>query len=100
MLIDDLLLRTVGVSIPPFDLIWIFEQMGDFANREAYNPEKINEEIKMNRELYDLGEISREAYEKKHTELMERFKIAQQAEEMGLWSRMHLLDSKEGRGVE
>ena len=41
ILIDDLLLRTLGLSLKPFDLIWIMELMKDYALKEKYNMKKL-----------------------------------------------------------
>lgn len=92
LLIDDIFLRMVGVSLGPLDLIWILEQIRDYAYQEAYNLEKITEEMKENDLLYELGEITEEEYERRRSELMERLKLAKRIEETGLEERMGILD--------
>ncbi|MBM4401574.1 MAG: hypothetical protein FJ045_06455, partial [Crenarchaeota archaeon] len=64
----------LGISIPPFDMIWLLEQIQDLVIREAYDPQKIVDEIKENSVLYELGEITREEHEKIYVELMEKLK--------------------------
>ena len=91
-LVDDIFLRMLGISIPPFDMIWLFEQLHDFAVREAYDPEKIGDAIKENQLLYELGEITKEEYERKHAELTEKLKLAQRAREMNLERRVDILN--------
>ena len=90
-IIDDIFLRMLGISIPPFDMIWLFEQIRDLAVREAYDPEKIGNAIKENQMLFELGEITKEEYERKHAELTEMLKIAQRAREMKLERRVDIL---------
>lgn len=90
-LVDDIFLRMLGISIPPFDMIWLFEQIHDFAVREAYDPEKISDSIKENRMLYELGEITKEEYGRKHAELTGMLRLAQRAREMDLEHRVDIL---------
>ena len=90
-IIDDIFLRMLGISIPPFDMIWLFETIRDLAIREAYDPEKIGNAIKENQMLYELGEITKEEYERKHAELTEMLKLAQRAREMDLERRVDIL---------
>ena len=90
-IIDDIFLRMIGISIPPFDMLWVIETIRDFAIREVYDPEKINDAIKENRMFYELGEITREEYERKHVELTEMLKLAQHAREMNLKRRVDIL---------
>jgi len=90
-LVDDIFLRMLGISIPPFDLLWLFEQINDLAVREAYDPEKIGNAMKENQLLYELGEITKEEYERKHAELTETLKFARRAREMNLERRIDIL---------
>ena len=90
-IIDDIFLRMLGISIPPFDMIWLIETIRDTAIREAYDPEKIGDAIKENQMLYELGEIKKEEYERKHAELTEMLKLAQRAREMDLERRVDIL---------
>ena len=75
-LIDDLLLRIPGLSIKPFDTIWLMELMRDYALREKYNIKTINNMIKENMLLFEIGEISEEEYKEKHGLLLEELERA------------------------
>jgi len=90
-LVDDIVLRMLGISIPPFDIIWLLETIRDFAVREVYDPEKISDSIKENRMLYELGEITKEEYERINTELLEALEIAKRARETKLKHRIDIL---------
>ncbi|MGA9099076.1 MAG: gas vesicle protein GvpG [Methanotrichaceae archaeon] len=89
--VDDLLLRSLGISVPGLDLIWTVEQIQKFARKELYNPEKIKNQLKENRLLYEFGELTREDYEKKNSELMRKLKLAEKAEDMNLSMRIDIL---------
>ena len=78
ILIDDLILRAFGISLKPFDLIWIMELMNDYALKEKYNLKKINNQIKENNLLFEIGEISKEEYDEKKELLTERLIKAKQ----------------------
>jgi hypothetical protein len=76
-LIDDILLRTLGISLPPFDTLWLLETITDYVE-DARNEEiqrRINDRIKENRLLYELDEITKEEYENKNRELNQQQKI-------------------------
>lgn len=94
LIIDDLLLRQIGISIPGLDFIWILGQIRDFAYRELYNPEKIKNKIKENRMLYEFGEISRGEYERTNAELVRELKLAEMGEEMNLRVRTDILGAR------
>jgi len=55
-LIDDILLRAAGVSIPGYDLIWTLERIDEFACRTM--GDQIRDRIKENAMLFELGERS------------------------------------------
>ncbi|NPU88104.1 gas vesicle protein GvpG [Methanothrix sp.] len=76
--IDDFLLRSVGISVPGLDLIWTLEQIRGYAQRELYNPERIRNQIKEIRLLYEFGEMSREDYLERTEQLMQRLRIAEE----------------------
>jgi len=78
ILVDDLILRAFGLSLKPFDLIWIMELMRDYALKEKYNLKKINNQIKENSLLFEIGEISEEEYDEKKELLKERLEKAKQ----------------------
>ena len=92
-IIDDIILQIFGISIPPFDMIWLLEQIRDLAIQEAYDPEKISDAIKENDILYELGEITKEEHEQTLDELMEKLKIAQRVRETDLERRMDVLNT-------
>jgi len=75
-IVDDILLRTVGVSVPPFDLIWLFERIGEHAHMQLHDPIKIMDAMKENRMLYEIGEKSKTEYKKNHDELKEKLLLA------------------------
>ena len=78
-LIDDLVLRGLGISLKPFDIIWMLELMRDYALKEKYNLKAINNQIKENQLLFELGELDEEEYKEKHEQLLEE---RQKAEEI------------------
>ena len=61
-LIDDVVLRAVGISLKPFDMIWMLELLRNYALQEKYNLQKIGSQIKENRLLFEIGEITKEEY--------------------------------------
>jgi hypothetical protein len=78
-LIDDLMLRSLGISMPPgLDMIGTIEQIQKQAYKEMYDPEKIKSLIKENRLLYEFGELEREDYERTNAELMHNLKVAEE----------------------
>lgn len=78
ILIDDLLLNTFGLSLKPFDLIWIMELIKDCSLKEKYNLKKVTNQMQENNLLFEMGEISKEEYEEKKELLIERLNIAKQ----------------------
>jgi len=78
ILIDDLLLKTLGLSLKPFDLIWIMELMKDYALKEKYNMKKITAQIKENNLLFEIEEISEEEYNEQKELLIKRLTTAKQ----------------------
>ncbi len=93
-IIDDLLLRQVGVTIPGLNLIWTLEQIRDFAYRELYNPEKIKTGIKENRLLFELGEITMDEYERTNAKLLQELKLAERGAEMNLSVRTDIMGAR------
>ncbi|MDI6708609.1 MAG: gas vesicle protein GvpG [Candidatus Thermoplasmatota archaeon] len=89
--VDDAFLRMLGISIPPFDMIWLVEQIRDHTLQEVYNPDKINDQLKENRLLYEFGEISKEEYERRNNLLNHNLKIANRVNSMNLNKRMDIL---------
>jgi hypothetical protein len=92
-LIDDVLLRTLGLSVPPFDMIWLLETITDYAEnaRQEENQQKINRRIKENRLLFELGQITKEEYERRSRELNQQLKTSKLANNANLNKSIKLL---------
>ena len=90
-IIDDIILRMVGISILPFDLLAIIELIRNFVIKESYDPEKFKDMIKENVLLFELGERTEEEYKRIDEELKGLLEIAVKAREMKLDQRMDLL---------
>jgi len=67
-LIDDVLLRAVGVSIPGYDLMWTLERIGELAHRTMRD--QIRDRIKENAMLFELGERSLEEFNARNRTLV------------------------------
>lgn len=89
--IDDLVLRTLGINLPGLDMIWTLEQIHKFALKGYFNPEKIKNQIKETRLLYEFGELDRQEYEQRNKELMHKLDMAQKVLEMDLGTKMNIL---------
>ena len=91
--VDDLFLEMLGLSIPPFDMIWLMETIMDYADegRVEENQQRINRELKENRLLFELGEVSKEEYEKKDTKLCHQRLMNKRIFKMRPSQRMNLL---------
>lgn len=91
--IDDILLRMIGLSIPPFDMIWLMETIMDYADeaRVKETQQKINNEIRENRLLYELGEITKEEYDRRNSELNHRRLMNKRINRVRLSQRINLL---------
>ena len=76
-LIDDILLRTLGISVPPFDTLWLLETITNYVEdaRHEEIQRRINDRIKENRLLYELGEITKEEYKNENRELNQQQNI-------------------------
>lgn len=92
-LVDDIFLRTLGISIPPFDMIWLMETLREYAEevREKETHEKISKKIKENRLLYELGEITKQEYEKRNEELNRQLRITKRIHTTNLHQRINIL---------
>jgi len=92
-LIDDIFLRMLGISIPPFDMIWLMETILDYVEdiREKESHEKITNKIKENRLLYELGEITKEEYEKRNGELGNKLQMNNRINRTNLNKRINIL---------
>ena len=83
----------IGLSIPPFDMIWLMETITDYADeaRVKETQQKINNEIRENRLLYELGEITKEEYDRRNSELNHRRLMNKQINRVRLSQRINLL---------
>jgi hypothetical protein len=88
-LIDDILLRSLGFSIPGLDMFWLFEQILYFTRKEMYD--QIKDRLKENRMLYELGEISDEDYMRINARLVRQLRLAEKARDMNLGVRTDIL---------
>jgi hypothetical protein len=88
-LIDDILLRSLGFSIPGLDMFWLFEQILYFTRKEMYD--QIKDRLKENRMLYELGEISDEDYMRINERLVRQLRLAEKARDMNLGVRTDIL---------
>ena len=92
-LIDDIFLRMLGISIPPFDMIWLMETIWDYVEdiREKESHEEITNKIKENRLLYELGETTKEEYEKRNKELNNKLQMNKRVNRTNLNQRLNIL---------
>ena len=87
--IDDILMRSIGFSIPGLDMLWLFEQILYFAHKEMY--EQIKDKLKENRMLYELGELTDDEYQRTNALLVRQLKLAEKARDMNLGVRTDIL---------
>ena len=75
--VDDLFLRFLGLSVPPFDMIWMVETIADYAEDSRFKEikEKITGMLRENRLLYELGETTKVEYEKRNAEITHKLKM-------------------------
>ncbi len=78
MIIIDDLLKSLKVLAMPFDVIWIMQLLRDYALKEKYNIKQINNQIKENRLLFEIGEITKKDYKEKHKLLLEELETAKE----------------------
>lgn len=71
-LLDDLLVR------PFMSVLSVLQTM---AIEELYDVESIQDEIKENRLLFEIGDRSREEYDRRRGELQQQLELAEQARE-------------------
>jgi len=89
--IDDLFLRMLGISIPPFDMLWVMEQIRDYAYAQMYDVEEINSQLKENRLLYEFEEITEEEYGKRNEKLNHKLKMANHVNNTNMQNRVNVL---------
>jgi hypothetical protein len=82
-----------GFSIPPFDMIWLMETITDYVNEgwAQENQRRINKELRENRLLYELGEITKREYEKRNSELNHQRLMNQRINRVRLNQRINIL---------
>ena len=92
-IVDDLFLRILGISIPPFDMLWLMETITDYVEeaRQEENQQKITDKIKENRLLYELDEITKVEYEKRSEELNRKLRMNTRMKRMNLNQRINIL---------
>lgn len=61
---------------------FLFERIRDYAYRQMYNVDEINDAIKENRMLYEFEEISEEEYKRTEKDLLKKLKTAKRVAEM------------------
>jgi len=83
----------LGFSIPPFDMIWLMETIRDHAEEVGGKEikQKINNKIRENRLLYELGAITKEEYDIRNRELNCQRRMNRQVDRMNLTQRINLL---------
>jgi len=91
--VDDLFLRMLGISMPPFDMIWVMETLEEYARGllEEETQKEISNCLKETRLLFELGEITREEYEQKNRELTQKLKQIEKVNRLNLRQRINLL---------
>ncbi|MBI2060275.1 MAG: gas vesicle protein GvpG [Nitrospirae bacterium] len=74
-LLDDLLLAPIkGIT-------WVGEKLRDLADKELYDPDRIQEELVTLQAKLDMEEIGEEEYNAREKELLERLAEIQKREE-------------------
>ncbi|MBI2336725.1 MAG: gas vesicle protein GvpG [Deltaproteobacteria bacterium] len=74
-LLDDLLLAPIkGVK-------WLGEKLRTMADKELFDPDKIQEELMTLQAKLDMGEIAEQEYEAKEVELLKRLSEIQERQE-------------------
>ncbi len=62
-------------------VIWLTKTMRDYALMEKYDIKKVNSQIKENRLLFEIGDITEKEYKKKHKLLLEELEKAKEVTE-------------------
>ena len=83
----------VGFSLPPFDMIWLMETITDYVDeaRVKETQQKINNKLRENRLLYELGEITKEEYDRRNSELNHQRLMNKQINRVRLSQRINIL---------
>ena len=91
--IDDLLLRSLGIIFMPFDLIWLFETIRDYAVK-TYSEERkrtLTDELKEVYLIYELGEMNYDEFNKRKITLLSQLKKFEMISRLDLENRVNLL---------
>jgi hypothetical protein len=91
--IDDFFLRMFGLSIPPFDMIWLMEtiiEYGDDSRVKEIQQRIINEIIET-RLLFELCEITKEEYDKRNSKLNHQRLMNKRVSRVNLDQRINIL---------
>ena len=64
-----------------FGIIWLVKLMRDYALKEKYSIKAINNQIKENRLLLEIGEITEKEYKEKHELLLGELEKAKEVTE-------------------
>lgn len=91
--IDDLILRSLGFSLGPFDLFYLLEIVVDYT-RELYIEEQIKglrNRLKENRLLFELIEITSEEYTRINDELTRKLTEFLKVKRIRLSERVNLI---------
>jgi hypothetical protein len=91
--IDDLLLRSLGIIFMPFDLIWLFETIRDYAVK-TYSEERkraLTDELKEVYLIYELGEMNYDEFNKRKIRLLSQLKKFEMISRLDLENRVNLL---------
>ena len=91
--IDDILLRSLGISLMPFDLIWVFETIRDYTIK-IYSEERkkaLTREVKEMYFLHELGEMDDDEFNKRKLKLLLQLKNFEMISSLDLENRVNLL---------
>ena len=82
-----------GLSIPPFDMIWLMETITDYVDdsRVKEIQQRIINEIKETRLLFELGEITKEEYSKRNSKLNHQRLMNKRVSRVNLDQRINIL---------
>lgn len=76
-LLDDILLAPIkGIQ-------WIGEKLRDFADKELFDPDKIQEELMTLQAKLDMGDLSEAEYQQREKDLLQRLNEVQRREKKG-----------------
>ncbi len=91
--VDDLFLRMFGLSVPPFDMIWLMETITDYVDdaRVKEIQQRIINELRETRLLFELGEITKEEYDKRNSKLNHQRLMNKQVSRANLDQRVNIL---------